>query len=159
MINSVRNNAKPTNTMLGGVCPVPKAWRSNDITMMTRTKEVIMSSNDGNSVSAVIKANSCRVRLYWLPPGALVTLINGTPCACATEKPSPSTIRMAAITPCLIVKENRWFMACLSIAKWFARSCFSVASWHGGHPTTPSALACDWGQPQSTRHDHAPAPT
>ena len=64
MMNKVRNSAKPTNTILGGVEPVPRAWRSSDNTMMMRTNEVIISNIDGNSVNVVIKANSCKVKLY-----------------------------------------------------------------------------------------------
>ena len=48
--------------MLGGVCPVPRAWRNSDMTMMTRTNEVIIKSSEGNSVSAVISASNWSVR-------------------------------------------------------------------------------------------------
>ena len=64
MTNSDKNSASPTNTMLGGVWPVPKACRRIDKTMTIRTNDVIMSNKDGNNVSDVISAKSCSVRLY-----------------------------------------------------------------------------------------------
>ncbi len=78
----VRNKAKPTRTVLGGVWPVPKAWRKMDNTMMMRTNAVIMSKNEGSRVSDVIKANSCSDKLYccW-PLGPPVTFTMGMPCA------------------------------------------------------------------------------
>lgn len=64
MMKKVKNKAKPTNTVLGGVCAVPMAWRKIESTMMMRTKDVIINSMDGNSVSVVIKPSNCRLMLY-----------------------------------------------------------------------------------------------
>ena len=79
MMNSVRKSARPTSTVLGGVCAVPSACRSKDSTMMMRTNEVIISSSDGSSVSVVINASNCKVRLYCCPPLPLETLTMGKP--------------------------------------------------------------------------------
>ena len=81
MMNKVKNREMPTKTLLGGVWPVPKAWRRIDITMMMRTKEVIMSSSEGSSVMVVIKASNCKDKLYCVPLPEPVTLIMGKPCA------------------------------------------------------------------------------
>ena len=50
----VKNNAIPINTMLGGVCCIPKAFLVKDKIMMVLTKEVIIISSDGSSITAVI---------------------------------------------------------------------------------------------------------
>ena len=47
--------------------------------MMMRTKEVIMSSSDGSTASVVMRASSCSVRLYCVPPLPPVTLTMGRP--------------------------------------------------------------------------------
>ena len=83
MIKKVKNKASPTNTVFGGVCAVPKAWRKIDNTIMMRTNEVIISNIDGNSVSVVIKPSNCRLMLYCWPPLPPLTFTKGIPCACA----------------------------------------------------------------------------
>ena len=81
MMNSVKNKAMPTSTLLGGVCPVPRAWRKIDMTMMMRTNDVIIKSSEGSSVSTVISASNCKDRLYCVSLPVPVTLTIGTPCA------------------------------------------------------------------------------
>jgi hypothetical protein len=95
-MNSVKNREIPTKTLLGGVWPVPKAWRKIDITMMIRTKEVIISSSEGSSVMVVIKANNCKDKLYCVPLPEPVTLIIGKPCAQDSAGKHKSTPRPSA---------------------------------------------------------------
>ena len=45
----------------GGDWPAPIAWRRIASTITMRVKEVIISTMDGSSVTAVISINSCRV--------------------------------------------------------------------------------------------------
>ena len=52
-MNNVKNKEIPTNTILGGVCWIPSAFRKNDRIMTVREKEVIMMINDGNSATIV----------------------------------------------------------------------------------------------------------
>jgi hypothetical protein len=47
--------------------------------MMIRTKEVIIISSDGSSVSTVIKMRICKVKLYSVPSTVSLTLIAGRP--------------------------------------------------------------------------------
>ena len=79
MMNKVRNSEMPTSTLLGGVWPVPRAWRRMDMTMMMRTNEVIISKSEGSRVSVVINASSCKDRLYCESLPLPVTLIIGMP--------------------------------------------------------------------------------
>ena len=66
---------------------MPIACRKSDITMITRTKEVIIINKDGSSVNTVIKINTCNVKLYSVAPlGSSVILTNGKPvCAKSVE--------------------------------------------------------------------------
>ena len=52
-----------------------------DMTMMMRTKEVIINKNEGSSVILVIKASNCNDRLYWVPLPESVTFTMGIPWA------------------------------------------------------------------------------
>ena len=47
MTKTVRNRARPTSTLLGGVCCRPIAVRRNDSTMTIRVNEVTMTRIDG----------------------------------------------------------------------------------------------------------------
>ena len=51
------------------------------MTMMMRTKEVIINKNEGSSVMLVIKASNCSDRLYWVPLPESVTFTMGMPWA------------------------------------------------------------------------------
>ena len=53
MVNSVRNSARLTSTMLGGVSCMPKAWRSIDNTMIVRVNDVIAMTTAGSTASSV----------------------------------------------------------------------------------------------------------
>ena len=91
MTKSVKNSDSPTITMLGGVWPVPRAWRKMDMTITMRTKAVIMRSREGKTDSVVIRANNCSVRLYWVPLPVLVAVtagMSGAACASSGNKPS-----------------------------------------------------------------------
>jgi hypothetical protein len=69
MIKNVRKREMPTKTVFGGVCAVPIACLSRDMTIIMRTNDVIIMSSEGNSVSTVIRIKICRVRLYSVPSG------------------------------------------------------------------------------------------
>ena len=60
----VRNSAKPTKTIFGGVWAVPNAILSKDITINIRTNEVIINNKEGNNVMVVTNAKISRDRLY-----------------------------------------------------------------------------------------------
>ncbi len=58
-----------------GVCCRPIACRRIANTMMIRVNAVIMMTNDGSNVSAVITARICSVTLYFcVPSGCVVTV-------------------------------------------------------------------------------------
>ena len=63
-INIVKNNASPTKTILGGVCAVPNAILSNDITIKILTNEVIISNREGSKVMVVTRARISKDKLY-----------------------------------------------------------------------------------------------
>ena len=86
----------PTSTLLGGVCPVPRAWRKMDMTMMMRTNEVIMSSSEGSKLRVVISASNCKDRLYCMSLPELLTLTKGMPCDQATAGSSTAITANAA---------------------------------------------------------------
>ena len=79
IIKKERNSEIPTNTVFGGVCAVPIACRSRDITIIIRTKDVIIINSDGSNVSTVIKMRIWRVRLYSVPSTVWLTLMAGSP--------------------------------------------------------------------------------
>ena len=72
MINSVRNSAIPTNTMLGGVCCVPSAERIKENEMIYRLKGVIITSSDGSRVMTVVRKSTSNV--WTLSPFKLIKL-------------------------------------------------------------------------------------
>ena len=78
-------------TMLGGVWPVPRAWRKIDMTITMRTNAVIISSTDGNTERVVIKASNCSVMLYCVPlPVLLLVMAGRSGAACASMGSKPS---------------------------------------------------------------------
>ena len=72
MINSVRNNAMPISTVLGGFCDVPMAVRKKESEMMILVNEVIMISMDGNSAMTVVRKSISSV--CTLSPFTLIRL-------------------------------------------------------------------------------------
>ena len=73
---------------------MPKACLSRDITITMRTKEVIIKSRDGNKVKTVMRARSCKVKLYLVAPfSSWRTLTIGNPVSANKEggKRSPVT--------------------------------------------------------------------
>jgi len=99
MMNRVRKSASPTSTVLGGVWPVPKAWRSSESTTMIRTNDVIINNSEGSSVRAVMSANSCSVRLYWVPPPVVFTFTMGMPCCAKAHIGTPHSSSPRATMP------------------------------------------------------------
>ena len=79
IIKNERKSEIPTRTVFGGVCAVPIACRRRDITIIIRTKDVIIINSDGSNVSTVIKMRICRVRLYSVPSAVWLTLMAGSP--------------------------------------------------------------------------------
>ena len=79
IIKNERKSEIPTRTVFGGVCAVPIACRRRDITIIIRTKDVIIINSDGSNVNTVINMRICRVRLYSVPSTVWLTLMAGSP--------------------------------------------------------------------------------
>tara|TARA_B100000989_G_C19523622_1_gene465593 strand:+ start:2152 stop:2487 length:336 start_codon:yes stop_codon:yes gene_type:complete len=79
IIKKERNSEIPTSTVFGGVCAVPIACRSRDITIIILTKDVIIIRSDGSNVSTVIKIRIWSVRLYSVPSAVWLILMAGSP--------------------------------------------------------------------------------
>ena len=56
MVNSVRNRAMPTRTILGGFCCSPMAERRKEKEIMYLVKEVIITTIEGRSVIRVVRS-------------------------------------------------------------------------------------------------------
>ena len=73
MMKPVRNSARLSSTVLGGVCCVPSAERSSDSTMMMRVKHVVTINMPGAMESTVSSASIWTRRpVTDAPPGPLV---------------------------------------------------------------------------------------
>ncbi len=105
MTNRVRNRARPTSTLLGGVCCSPIAVRRNESTMTMRVKEVTITRIDGATLSTVISITRRRICPDTVPPGwPRSTLIDWAQAAPARRavNPPPAAATTSRRTPGLM---------------------------------------------------------
>ena len=91
----VRNNAKETKTMFGGVAFVAKALRVMEKTTIKRVKDVIITKIDGATDKTVIIIITLNIRAVAEPLGASSTLRLSV---CAQASPPKNKTETTAIT-------------------------------------------------------------